>query len=432
MLSINDYSNSQIVRPEGYSRGKRRIEDEPVKEEKEVKKKKKKIQKKDNNKENIKTPPEKKCKLQDKLSKPAPPMAAITPPSPTITPHVVPAKVDIPEAGIEQKDLPSIPAVVSAESAKTVSTTEISEVKPVLKAETSPVVTINKPSIPMKTKISAPTVEITGPSVRSEETSESVLKVETDAKPNTYAYLVAERRARKKMLRKEKIKSKKLLNQVENKPILTDEVKEKKKTKRLAKVARAKARKAAEKQTQELKKEVAQAKGKKGKEPPKVKETEKPLETPKAETVEGALEATVEEPEQEESTATDMFIKAMRAETAVINTEETAVIDTEETAMEVETAAQEEITPEPIKEDLIIEDERVEALLEDLTEATADAVLELTEDEKTKGKIWLEMGVCDGLVKALVELGFTCPTPIQYQCIPAGLLTYKVNIKSRV
>ena len=425
------------MRPEGYSRGKRRIEDEPVKEEKEVKKKKKKTQKKDNNKENIKTPPEKKCKLQDKLSKPAPPMAAITPPSPTITPPVVPAKVDIPEAGIEQKDQPSVPAVVSAESssaesisAKTVSTTEMSEVKPVLKAETSPVVTIDKPSIPMKTKVSAPTVEITGPSVQSEETSESVLKVETDAKPNTYAYLVAERRARKKMLRKEKIKSKKLLNQVENKPILTDEVKEKKKTKRLAKVARAKARKAAEKQTQELKKEVAQAKGKKGKETPKVKETVKPLETPKAETVEGALEATVEEPEQEESTATDMFIKAMRAETAVINTEETAVIDTEETAMEVETAAQEEITPEPIKEDLIIEDERVEALLEDLTEATADAVLELTEDEKTKGKIWLEMGVCDGLVKALVELGFTCPTPIQYQCIPAGLLTYKVNIKS--
>ena len=428
------------MRPEGYSRGKRRIEDEPVKEEKEVKKKKKKIQKKDNNKENIKTPPEKKCKLLDKLSKPAPPTAAITPPSPTITPHVVPAKVDIPEAGIEQKDLPSIPAVVSAESAKTVSTTEISEVKPVLKAETSPVVTINKPSIPMKTKVSAPTVETSGPSVQSEETSEGVLKVETDAKPNTYAYLVAERRARKKMLRKEKIKSKKLLNQVENKPILTDEVKEKKKTKRLAKVARAKARKAAEKQTQELKKEVAQAKGKKGKETPKVKETVKPLETPKAETVEGALEATVEEPEQEESTATDMFIKAMRAETAVIDTEETAVIDTdatavidtEETAMEVETVAQEEITPEPIKEDLIIEDERVEALLEDLTEATADAVLELTEDEKTKGKIWLEMGVCDGLVKALVELGFTCPTPIQYQCIPAGLLTYKVNIKSRV
>jgi len=28
-------------------------------------------------------------------------------------------------------------------------------------------------------------------------------------------------------------------------------------------------------------------------------------------------------------------------------------------------------------------------------------------------------------VKGLVELGFTCPTPIQSQCIPAGLLTYK-------
>ena len=56
-----------------------------------------------------------------------------------------------------------------------------------------------------------------------------------------------------------------------------------------------------------------------------------------------------------------------------------------------------------------------------------DPAVELTPEEKQKGVNWLELDVCEPIVKALLELGFSKPTPIQQACIPEGLLRYKVG-----
>ena len=60
-------------------------------------------------------------------------------------------------------------------------------------------------------------------------------------------------------------------------------------------------------------------------------------------------------------------------------------------------------------------------------EGVASRDITLTAEERRKGKQWLELDVCEEIVKAVVELGFTTPTPIQQRCIPAGLLKYKVS-----
>ena len=50
----------------------------------------------------------------------------------------------------------------------------------------------------------------------------------------------------------------------------------------------------------------------------------------------------------------------------------------------------------------------------------------LTPEEKERGKAWLNLDVCESIVKGLLDLGFENPTPIQQACVPAGLLKYKV------
>ena len=75
--------------------------------------------------------------------------------------------------------------------------------------------------------------------------------------------------------------------------------------------------------------------------------------------------------------------------------------------------------------------------LEDVNRSEVDAGLEesktpytpvsLTPEEKEKGKAWLNLDVCESIVKGLLDLGFENPTPIQQACVPVGLLKYKVN-----
>ena len=73
----------------------------------------------------------------------------------------------------------------------------------------------------------------------------------------------------------------------------------------------------------------------------------------------------------------------------------------------------------------------VDIILDD-TEPESGLVA-LTEEEKEKAKAWLNLDVCEPIVKGLLELGFLNPTPIQQACIPAGLLKYKVRaIKYKV
>lgn len=50
----------------------------------------------------------------------------------------------------------------------------------------------------------------------------------------------------------------------------------------------------------------------------------------------------------------------------------------------------------------------------------------LSLEEKEAGKAWLNLDVCEPIVKGLLELGFHTPTDIQQACIPSGLLKYKV------
>ena len=64
----------------------------------------------------------------------------------------------------------------------------------------------------------------------------------------------------------------------------------------------------------------------------------------------------------------------------------------------------------------------------DLPEQKEPAAVVLSSEEKEAGQAWLRLGVCEPIVKGLLELGFHSPTEIQQACIPSGLLKYKVDM----
>ena len=68
--------------------------------------------------------------------------------------------------------------------------------------------------------------------------------------------------------------------------------------------------------------------------------------------------------------------------------------------------------------------------IEPLQEPVSESVT-LSPEEKERGRVWLNLDVCEPIVKGLLELGFVDPTPIQQACIPAGLLKYKVGSAGR-
>ncbi|KAL5262230.1 hypothetical protein ACHWQZ_G007821 [Mnemiopsis leidyi] len=76
----------------------------------------------------------------------------------------------------------------------------------------------------------------------------------------------------------------------------------------------------------------------------------------------------------------------------------------------------------PDKVDLIDE---IDTGLEESKTQNETTPVTLTQEEKENGKAWLNLDVCESIVKGLLDLGFKTPTPVQQACIPAGLLKYK-------
>lgn len=449
---MEDDQSWSIVREE--CRGKRRIEDSPVKEEKEIKRKKK-SKKTLPDKENVKTHLVKSCKLEKatkplaQQSKPPAQQTTASKPSQPVTDlshdrasqDILTQDMDM-AVEVIVKDMDSSEQTLNKTTSTELHNQNNRTLEQTIQTKSEPKTASNNKTdkkFPVKSKILP---QPTPQPVSSDAGSNKVSN--TDAKPGAYAILVAERKARKKLLRKEKIKNKKIL--VENKPILSDEVREKKRAKRKERIARAKLRKQAEKEAETMAKKqvgehVDQVKGEK---PVGEQQCVVGIDVHKEELEQAVVDVHKEEVEGPE--AVENFIKEMRAMSAVnedsvkddnekqvtaeISVEEETAEDSvieEETAEDSEEETAEEFVDGDIEEAAEggdVEDERVEAMLAGLTEAST-AEIDLTDEEKAKGKIWIEMGVCDALVKGLVELGFTSPTPIQSQCIPAGLLTYK-------
>ena len=105
---------------------------------------------------------------------------------------------------------------------------------------------------------------------------------------------------------------------------------------------------------------------------------------------------------------------------------ETQKDDVESEMMTVAMAKTDEITEESAPSKDITGDIDCPESILDVQPVEDTVIVELTSEEKLKGVNWLALDVCEPIVKALLELGFTQPTPIQQACIPAGLLRYKV------